>query len=215
MKYDLHTHSKYSCDGLMEIKTMIKMAKSQGLSGIAVTDHNTIKGGLEAHKFADEDLNVIVGSEVATDRGEIIGLFLSEEIQSQQYVEVIDEIKDQGGLVLAPHPFDSLRGNGIKPNENDAKLIDNIEILNARCFNNEYNQKAADYVKKHQLNVFAGSDAHFAWELGNAGVEMKDHDLRRALSKGDITIFGERSSFLNLGLTRVVKIWKKTSSGLS
>jgi predicted metal-dependent phosphoesterase TrpH len=213
MKYDLHTHSKYSNDGWMEIETMVKAAMARGLSGIAVTDHNTIKGGLEAQKFSGDDFEVIIGSEITTDRGEVIGLYLSDEILSNQYLEVIDEIKDQDGLVLAPHPFDSLRGNGIKPDENDVNLIDLVEILNARCFNTEYNEKAARYAEKYKLKVFAGSDAHFSWELGNAGVEIKGYDLRKALDHGDLSIFGQKSSFVNIGLTKAVKIWRKTNFG--
>lgn len=78
MRYDLHIHSKYSLDGLIEPEIIVKTAKNQGLSGIAVTDHHTIRGGLETKKISPEDLEVIVGSEIGTERGEVIGLFLSE-----------------------------------------------------------------------------------------------------------------------------------------
>ncbi|PKL66606.1 MAG: histidinol-phosphatase [Methanobacteriales archaeon HGW-Methanobacteriales-1] len=217
MKYDLHTHSKYSSDGWMDIKTMINTGIKRGLSGIAITDHNTIKGGLESQKFKYKDFEIVIGSEISTERGELIGLFLSEEIQSRVFLEVIDEIRDQDGLVIVPHPFDSVRGNGISPDEKDVHLIDHVEILNSRCLNRKFNEKAAQYAEKHDLRTFAGSDAHFPWEIGNAGVEIQDSSLREALNKENISVFNQKFSFtnagLNMGLTTVVKFWKKLNSG--
>jgi predicted metal-dependent phosphoesterase TrpH len=213
MKYDFHTHSKYSPDGWMEPETMVKTAVKKGLSGIAVTDHNTIKGGLETKKFERENFKVIIGSEISTERGEVIGLFLSEDILSHKFSEVIDKIKKQNGLVVLPHPFDELRGNGLKPTEDDAGLIDYVEIFNSRCFLSKYNEKAKIYAKKYGLNVIAGSDAHFAHEIGNAGIDIVSEDPGDAFKEGDFTIFGQKSSFINLGLTKVLKTWKKTSSG--
>lgn len=213
MKYDLHTHSKYSPDGRMEPETLVKTAIKQGLSGIAVTDHNTIEGGLKAKEFEKEDFEVVVGSEIATNRGEIIGLFLSEEIVSRNFLEVIDEIRKQGGFVVFPHPFDELRGNGVKPGDDDAKLVDYIETFNSRCFRSKYNKRAYEYAKKHYLKTLAGSDAHFTHEIGNAGVITDSNDLYNAFRWGNFTIFGKGSSILNLGLTKVLKIWRKTGSG--
>ena len=62
MKYDLHIHSKYSSDGILEVKEIVKAAIKRGLDGIAITDHNTIKGGIEAKKYETDGLKVIVGS---------------------------------------------------------------------------------------------------------------------------------------------------------
>lgn len=213
MRYDLHTHSKYSLDGLMEPEIIVKTAMKRRLSGIAVTDHNTVKGGLETKKFADADFEVIVGSEIGTERGEVIGLFLSEEITSHTFVEVVEEIKEQGGLVVLPHPFDKLRGNGVNPTDEDAKLVDYIETFNSRCLRDSYNENAKKYAEKHRLNGLAGSDAHFTHEIGNSGVDILSDDLQDALSSGNFTIFGEKSSFINLGLTKVLKTWRKTSFG--
>jgi predicted metal-dependent phosphoesterase TrpH len=81
MKYDFHTHTKYSADGYIEPKILVKVAAKVGLTGIAVTDHNTIKGGLEAKKYENNEIEVIVGSEILTDKGEVIGIFLTEEIR--------------------------------------------------------------------------------------------------------------------------------------
>lgn len=81
MKYDFHTHTKYSADGYVEPKILVKVAAKVGLTGIAVTDHNTINGGLEAKKYENNEIEVIVGSEILTDKGEVIGIFLTEEIK--------------------------------------------------------------------------------------------------------------------------------------
>ena len=210
MRYDLHIHSKYSLDGLIEPEIIVKTAKNQGLSGIAVTDHHTIRGGLETKKFAPEDLEVIVGSEIGTERGEVIGLFLSEEIVSHRLVEVVDEIREQDGLVVLPHPFDQLRGTGIRPAKEDAKLADCVETFNSRCLCDSYNEKARIYAERHSLHCSAGSDAHFVREIGNASVDISSGNLRKDLLKGNFTILGRKSSLINLGLTEIVKTWRKT-----
>ena len=97
MKYDLHIHLKYSSDGVLDPEKIVKIAIKRGLNGVAITDHNTIIGGLKAKNYETEDFKVIVGSEISTERGEIIGLFLKEEIKPGNVQEVISEIKEQNG----------------------------------------------------------------------------------------------------------------------
>jgi len=91
MKLDLHIHSKYSSDGVLDPEKIVKIAAKRGLNGVAITDHNTIIGGLKAKNYETEDFKVIVGSEISTERGEIIGLFLKEEIKPGNVQEVILE----------------------------------------------------------------------------------------------------------------------------
>lgn len=218
MKYDLHVHSKYSKDGYMEPKSIVKKACKIGLNGLAITDHNTIKGGLKTRKYQEDNIQVIVGSEISTDRGEVIGLFLDEEIKSHVFPEVVQEIKDQNGLVILPHPFDEIRRNGIMPKKEDAPLVDCVEVYNSRCLLERYNLKAQDFAVTNKLKISAGSDAHFAGEIGKAGIKTNmviDHfeDLRELLLQGNMTFFGVKSNIINLGLTKVLKIWRKTSSG--
>lgn len=208
MKYDFHTHSKYSTDGRSEPESMVKSAIKKGLSGIAVTDHNTIKGGVEAKKYETTDFEVIVGSEIMTDRGEVIGLFLSEEIKSRSFGDVVNEIKDQNGFVVVPHPFDTIRGKSIFPKEEDARLIDNIEVFNSRCVFKGYNKKAKDFAGKSGVNIIAGSDAHFLREIGTGGVATESSDVYEAVLKGDFKVFGKRSPPINLGLSEILRFWK-------
>jgi hypothetical protein len=210
MKYDLHVHSKYSYDGILEPKRIIKIAVKLGLNGIAITDHNTIKGGLEAKKYENEDFTVIVGSEIMTERGEITGLFLSEEIKSRDVQGVVSEIKEQNGIVIIPHPFDKLRRSAFHPEDKDVRFIDCIEGFNSRCVFQKYNDKAVEFAIKHRLGTTAGSDAHFSNEIGNAGIVAETEDIRETLMKNDITIFGKRSSLVNHVGTKVLKLWRKT-----
>lgn len=217
MKYDFHTHSKYSSDGVMEPKKLVKTAIKKNLSGIAVTDHNTIQGGLKAQEFETENFQVIVGSEISTERGEVIGLFLSEEIRSKSYLNVITEIKEQNGIVVLPHPFDDTRGNGINPNKQDAKLVDYIEVFNSRCLREKFNAEALKYAQKNHLKMIAGSDAHFPHEIGNAGIDTETNDLYETFCTGNFSIFFEKSAvnypLINLGLTKVLKVWRKRNFG--
>jgi len=213
MKYDLHIHSKYSADGLLEPKRIVEIARTRGLSGIAVTDHNTIKGALKAKKYETDDLKVICGSEISTERGEVIGLFISSEIKSTTFQEVVEEVKEQDGIVVLPHPFDDVRRTGIYPEKGDIKLIDCVETFNSRCLRQKYNDKAAQFAGENGLSVAAGSDAHFAREVGKAGIITQEDNIRDALIKGDLNVFGEKTSIVNLVLTKMVKTWRTSGWG--
>jgi predicted metal-dependent phosphoesterase TrpH len=208
IKYDFHTHSKYSLDGSLDPELMVKAAIKKGLAGMAITDHNSIKGGLKAKKYETDEFRVIVGSEISTDRGEVIGLFLSEEIESKNFRDVIEEIRDQNGVVVIPHPFDKIRPASLYPHQEDSKFIDNLEVFNSRCLLQGYNEKAAQFADNEALNIIGGSDAHFLGEIGNGGAIIESDDTREAVIKGDLRVFGRRSSVINLGLTEMVKLWR-------
>lgn len=210
MKYDLHVHSKYSIDGYTEPEIIVKIARKRGLSGVAVTDHNTIQGGLKAKEYETDDLKVIIGSEIETERGEVIGLFLSEDIKSNAFFDVVQEIKDQNGLVIIPHPFDKIRGNGIKPTSDDVPLVDCVEVYNSRCLLERYNRQACQFAQVNKLKISAGSDAHFAKEIGNAGIIVNSQitNLDELLNEKSV-IFGAKSDITNLGLTKILKTWRK------
>lgn len=212
MKYDLHVHSKYSSDGTLDPEKIVKTAIKKGLRGIAVTDHNTIKGGLEAKEYETADFKIIVGSEIMTERGEIIGIFLEEEIETRASYEVVEDIKEQGGVVVIPHPFDKLRSSAFHPGDEDARFIDCIEVYNSRCVSQEYNQYAAVFAEKHGLKMVAGSDAHFKNEIGNGGVQISEgdeEDLRRSILEGKIDIFGRRTPLANHAMTKALKWWRR------
>ncbi len=175
-RYDMHVHTKYSGDSRMEPADIVRIAKKKGLTGIAVTDHNTIKGGIEASENR-EGVNVIVGAEIMTDYGEVIGYRLNQEIKSRRIEEVIDEIKQQGGLVSVPHPFDTVRKGAIDQIKlgEIADRLDFVETRNARSFWFS-NDKAARFAAEHNLPGLGGSDAHMAFEIGRCSTVFKDEE---------------------------------------
>jgi predicted metal-dependent phosphoesterase TrpH len=147
-----------------------------GLDCIAVTDHHTVRGGLAVREIAD--FAVIVGEEVRSAEGEIIGLFLTEDIPGGLSAdETISRIKAQGGIVGVPHPFDSLRSALREDSLNNlVARIDFVEGLNSRIVFGVHNKRAMEFARKHGLAVSAGSDAHSSREVGRAYVEMPPFD---------------------------------------
>jgi predicted metal-dependent phosphoesterase TrpH len=210
MKYDLHIHSRYSADGVLDPSAIVDIARKNGLSGIAITDHNTISGALAAKKYETEDLQVIIGAEITTEKGEITGLFLSREITSRKAEAVIYEIKSQGGLVVIPHPFDDMRHAAFHPSDKDSRFIDALEVFNARCVFLEYNRRAWEFARRHRLPALAGSDAHFANEIGNAGIISYSRDIKEAIINKNNAVFGNKSRLINHVGTKVIKAWKNT-----
>lgn len=209
MKYDLHIHSKYSKDSVLEPEDIVKLAIKRGLRGIAITDHNTIKGGMKAKQIGTDDFDIIVGSEILTDKGEVIGLFLNEEIRPGSLLEVVAQIRDQEGIVVIPHPFDEFRNNALFPAEEDVILIDAVEGFNSRCIVQSRNERAIEFAALYNLSITAGSDAHLASEIGNAGIVTDSGDPREAIIKNNVRIFGKKTSILNHFGTKTIKLWRK------
>jgi predicted metal-dependent phosphoesterase TrpH len=113
LKADLHSHTHFSKDCLTTPEKYVATCLKRGINCIAVTDHNSIQGGLAVRKIAP--FQVIVAEEVRTTEGEITGLFLTEEIPARLTPEeTVRRIKEQGGLVSVPHPFDRFRGEPLK-----------------------------------------------------------------------------------------------------
>jgi len=196
---DLHIHSVYSPDSPVEPRTVLKIAKKKGLDGVAVTDHDTIRGGLEALKAnTDPNFVVIVGSEVeTTDKGDIIGLFLTQEIQSREASEVIKEIKEQGGVAMWAHPY--REGKNLLPSV-AIKQIDVIEGLNAKTLESQ-NMLARALAERYRKPVAGVSDAHSAEEIGNAATLIAGSSvdgIREALLKGKTQVIGFKLSHEHL-----------------
>ena len=209
MKIDLHIHSKYSKDSMLEPAKIIKIAKKRRLDGVAVTDHGTIKGGIEALKInKDKDFQVIVGAEIKTEYGDVIGMFLNEEIKSQIFMQVVEEIRDQDGLVILAHPF---RKNITFPIDL-LKYVDLIEGFNARSPKG-LNGKAKELAKSYGMAMTAGSDAHLGFEVGR-GRTIGSGDIRCALVEGRTVIEGEESNYylvhgLSVAMEKVKNIYSK------
>ena len=189
MKIDLHVHSKYSYDSLLSPERILKIAKKKGLDGIAVTDHDTVKGGLAANKI-DKDF-VIIGTEIRTEYGDVIGLFLNEEIKSNKFIEVVEEIREQDGLIVLAHPF----RKGIKFPADLLKYVDLIEGFNARSRKGD-NVRAYELARKFEKPIVAGSDAHLGFEVGRGRtIVNSESEVKKELKKGKTEIEGEESNY--------------------
>lgn len=174
IRADLHNHTHYSPDSILSPERFVREARRRRLDCVAVTDHNTIQGALIVREIAGNDLTVILGEEVRTAEGEVIGLFLSEAVPSGlPAAETVDRIKAQGGLAGVPHPFDYLR-SALRRDVMMSLLerIDFIETLNARMVFASHNSKALKLAKDYGKAMSAGSDAHSPWEVGRAYVEI-------------------------------------------
>jgi len=177
---DLHMHTSWSADCSIEVEDLLTYAEHAGLGAIAVTDHNVFGGALEAVELArDRDLIVIPGEEIKTDgQGEVIGLFLEEEIpRGMSFADTIAAIKAQGGLVYLPHPFDRMHSIP-SPATLHRHLgdIDVFEVYNARLLFEAYNDEALRFARKYNLTMGAGSDAHVPPGLATGGLRMRAFD---------------------------------------
>jgi predicted metal-dependent phosphoesterase TrpH len=207
MKFDLHVHSNYSKDSFLKPETILKIAKERGLSGIAITDNDTIKGALVAQGINEDDnFTVIVGSEIKTEYGDIIGLFLQDEIVSRRFKEVVDEIRSQNGLIVLANPF----RKGIVFPFYLLKKIDLIEAFNARS-SKSLNKKAFELAAMYQKPIVAGSDSHLGFEIGK-GKTIIDYLTKDFLKKGYTSIEGSESNFyLSHGLSFLIENIKRSN----
>jgi hypothetical protein len=177
---DLHMHTNWSHDCSIEPAELVAHASEHGLGAIAVTDHNAFGGALEAVEHSSgTDLTVIPGEEIKTDgQGEVIGLFLREEIErGMPFGDTIAAIRAQGGLVYLPHPFDRMHAIP-EPATLHRHLaeIDVFEVYNARLLFEAYNDEALRFARKYDLTMGAGSDAHVLQGVGTGALRMRRFD---------------------------------------
>jgi predicted metal-dependent phosphoesterase TrpH/glycosyltransferase involved in cell wall biosynthesis len=199
---DLHIHSNFSDDCATSVENILETAREIGLGAIAIADHNEIEGAFLAKELCGGDPFVIVAEEVRTAEGEVIGLFLDKAIpRGLSFDETLSLIKEQGGLVYVPHPFDGMRTTPTyRMMVDNLHRIDVIEIYNAKVALSSYNLAAERFAAKYNLVAGAGSDAHVPQALGTAVIRMprfKDpRSFMAALWEADI--IAKRKSLLYL-----------------
>jgi predicted metal-dependent phosphoesterase TrpH len=199
LRIDLHVHTTYSEDCWVPLEKVIEAVSKSGVEAIAVTDHNELEGALRLAEMAP--FPVIVGEEVASQQGEIAGLFLHEWIPpGLPMEETIARIRQQGGLVYIPHPLARDVPSALG-RQNLEAIIDNVDIVegfNARILWQADNLAAQQIAGQRHIPLAAGSDAHFAGEIGRAGVEVDTcttpQELLDGLRSGHI--FGRRTPYL-------------------
>jgi predicted metal-dependent phosphoesterase TrpH len=177
---DLHMHTHWSHDCSIEPHALIEHAEAEGLGAIAVTDHNAFGGALETVELArDRELIVIPGEEVKSDnQGEVIGLFLREEIpRGMTFSETLAAIREQEGIVYIPHPFDRMHAiPSAATLLRHVAEIDVLEVYNARLLFDAYNDEALRFQRKYGLLAGAGSDAHVLQGVGTGALRMRRFD---------------------------------------
>ncbi len=187
IKADLHCHSSASPDCLSAPEKLVSRARKSGLDRLAITDHNTIVGGLAASQI-DPEL-IIVGEEVLTIQGELLAYYVQESVPSGLMPEhAIRLLMEQGAVISISHPFDVQRG-GWRSGDllRILSLVDAIEVFNARVFRAATNEKGQALATERKIPGTAGSDAHSLIEVGAAYLELPEfndaNSLRRALHK--------------------------------
>ncbi|NPA91919.1 MAG: PHP domain-containing protein [Chloroflexi bacterium] len=195
-RVEFHAHTCYSPDALIQPQDLIRRARQLGLDKVCITDHNTIQGARKAHALAP-DL-IVIGEEIRTTAGEFIAFYVQEEVPpGLSPEETLERLREQGAVIAISHPFDITRGSAMGP-ENArqwAPHVDAIEVFNARCPLDRFNEEAEALAQHLHLGRFGGSDAHSGWELGRVVTHLPPfHDadtLRQALHTARVE--GQRS----------------------
>ena len=217
MKGDFHMHTSFSRDCDTRPEVVVRRCVAAGLDCVAITDHNSIGGALEVRRLAGDVAQgpaVIIGEEVSSSRGDIIGLFLEEEVpRGLSPLETVRRIKDQGGLVSVPHPYDSIRRGPLSRTALIEILpqVDFIEALNARTILPRDLARCRELVAETSVTPLAVSDAHTPGELGSAYTELEGfdgsaHSFKEAVHAGRLA--GGVSSPLVHLITAYVKLKK-------
>ena len=221
---DFHAHTRFSRDSILSEEKFIRVALERGLTHVAITNHNNVEGAIAvrdkvAELGLDDRLTVILGEEVSTSDGEVVGIFLQRTIpRGLTAAETADEIRAQGGLVSVPHPFDPFRPSHIRrePLERlaEAGKIDLIEVFNSRVTFHRHNQEAAEFAARFEIPGIAASDSHSSFEIAMSFNAMPAFDnvdeLAAALAVNEW--HGSRSTVL-IHLTTRYAVWSNIVRG--
>ncbi len=212
IRLDMHTHCEYSPDSRTTLAEQARAIRASGLDVVCATDHNTIAGALRLRELAD-GFGVIVGEEISTREGELIGLFLEEAVpRDLSAEETIARIHGQGGLVSVPHPFSRNRLGRIRRDvlERVWTAVDAIEVFNAREVFAADNRRAQTFARERSIPGAVGSDAHRAAEIGRAWIEVEPFggrdDFLAALRGG--AVHGRLAGYTAHLLTRYDRVRK-------
>jgi predicted metal-dependent phosphoesterase TrpH len=178
VRVDCHLHTVASGDAVLTLDQLAGRVQETGLDVVFITDHNVTSAAVTA-AGRDLGVRVIVGEEIRTPDGDMIGLFLTERVPYVLPVaEVVARIRAQGGLIYAPHPFDRMRSSlgPVLPGLCARGDVDIIEVFNAKIADQELNDQAAALAATYSLPGAAGSDAHDAPGVGAAYLDMPDFD---------------------------------------
>jgi len=198
------------CD--MPLEEVISRCLKTGINCIAIADHGTIEGALKMQSLAP--FTVIVAAEILTLQGEIMGMFMKEDVPNGLPIEqAVSHVRAQGALVCIPHPFDPIRGLKLNSKRLEALLeqIDIIEVFNARTPLRLYSTKAQAFARKYGFPETAGSDAHTLKEIGNTYVEMPEFNDKDAFPQA--LRMGKVHSHRSNLLVHFGSVWARLKKG--
>jgi predicted metal-dependent phosphoesterase TrpH len=227
---DLHCHTSWSPDSLSRPERVARAAAERGLTHLAITDHGRLEGAFVARDAAPPGLTIIVGEEISTLEGDLIGLFLERPVAcGMPAAEAVAAVREQGGLVGLAHPYDRFRGStlargGAKSNERGstgpidaiAPLVDYVEAFNARVPFGNANLRAAAWAAAHRLPGVAVSDAHTLLEVGVSytilpGPVGDAESLRAALPRAELMT--SHASYVVRAWTPIARLVQRLRGG--
>ena len=214
MRCMFHIHTVYSSDGRITLPELARRSKAAGIDCLFITDHNTIEGALRFQERFPELLTV-VGEEIMTSSGEVIGLFLKEEIAPGRSVEeTMAAIRAQGGIVVLPHPCDAWRPSSLKPEVYEAAFAqtDAVEVFNCRTFSARHDRRATRDCARHGKLAIPGADAHFPEEIGRATFDLPEAPTPQNFLWAPANIRTQCDSYFYRGCLRLKSIWGKYSA---
>ena len=219
---DMHIHTFYSIDSENKPEDIFSKAREAGINVLGVCDHDTVEGAKNMKKLSPSDITVLLGQEVRTEDGEVLVYGVNETLQKKiGLVETCKMAKEKNGFIIVPHPFDKMRDGIGNKLEDILNYIDVIEVFNAHCLFNKYNNKAKDFAEKHNIPMIAGSDSHSTAEIGAvknimtlySNIEINEKNIFSAIKSGNITITETRNTgikkHIRVGLVKLKKNLKK------
>ncbi len=212
MRIGMHVHTCHSPDSNLPLTAIMQAEEVGKLDGVAITDHNEIKGAEILQQIAA--FPVIIGEEIMTEDGEITGYFLNERIEpGLPLLEAVAKIKEQRGLEAVPHPFDRLRSSALDKSCLNLILedLDLVETFNSRNIFQHDNHRAQAFAEKAMLPGIAGSDALSKPENGAGYIEIETFkDARDFLAKvHNAIIIAKKSSIMVHVDTKAKKIMQR------
>ena len=189
MKYDLHCHTQYSACSLLSPALFLKLITKK-MDGIAVTDHNTLRGYNAIKRLnKNRDFEIIKGVEKTTNLGHVLAYYVNDIPKSNDFLEVADSFKSQGAIVATAHPFSYVGRHKFHFSRENIRKLDAIECRNA-TMNEKQNQRAIEMADRHSLAKIAGSDSHFVSEVGMA-YTVFEGELMDAIKKRKTAVGGK------------------------
>ncbi|MBW3023029.1 PHP domain-containing protein [Candidatus Woesearchaeota archaeon] len=194
MKYDMHCHTWYSPCSLLSPPVFLKFI-SKEMDGIAITDHDTLKGYEVLKKInKKKDFEIVKGVEKTTDNGHVLAYYVNYVPKTNDFFEVMDSFKSQGAIIATAHPYSYVKRHKFRLAEKEIRRFDAVECRNA-TMSEKQNKKAVALANKHNLAKIAGSDSHFVSEVGMC-YTIFEGDLREAIRKRKTKVGGKLKYFV-------------------